>query len=341
MENTIIIAEDISYPIDEGIKKFSFHLAKYFIAKSKENKVFSASVNQEIQGIERLPKNKLLFSLSFSKSLRASKAKNIIYIPSSSSTFMSFFRLKLIAFLSRSRKVFLVSVQQRKHGKISKALLRFLKPDEIVVLSNKEAVYYNALGIKCRVTPIGVDIEKFTEVNQIQKQSIRTKLGLPLNHKIVLHVGHINKGRNIGELKCLLKIGYNVVIIGSTRFESDKKYKLELEKEGFTFINHYIDKIEEYYQAADIYVFPVLSATSAMEFPLSVLEAMACNIPVITTKFGGIEKFLPQSDWLKYFSDGNELISITNSFSQIQHCQNRNAIREEFTWEKVFETTFQ
>ena len=41
--------------------------------------------------------------------------------------------------------------------------------------------------------------------------------------------------------------------------------------------------IASYYRAADCYVFPVLSGEGAIALPLSVLEAMACNLPVVST----------------------------------------------------------
>jgi glycosyltransferase involved in cell wall biosynthesis len=341
MSKTIVLTEDISMPIDEGIKKFSFHLAKFYSKKNKDNKIFSSSRNSDLPDLQLMPANKLLFAPSFFKQLSGYKAQEVIYVPSSSSTLMSFVRLKLVSLFTGSAKSIMVSVQERKHGKLAKKLISWIKPSEVVVLSNKQASYYKSLGINCKVSPIGVDTKKFVAVKASEKQDLREKLRLPLDAKIVLHVGHINKGRNLCILKGLLAAGYQIVIIGSTRFESDDAHKSDLEKEGFLFVNHYIEKIEEYYQASDIYVFPVKAAKSAMEFPLSVLEAMASNIPVVTTRFGGLENFFIESKWFKYFSDEKDLLSSIHSFPKDTECDNRSKVIESFTWEKIFASTFQ
>ena len=50
----------------------------------------------------------------------------------------------------------------------------------------------------------------------------------------------------------------------------------------------YIPEVEDIYRLSDLYLFLAESDTAAIEVPLSVLEAMACNLPVICTPFGGL-----------------------------------------------------
>jgi glycosyltransferase involved in cell wall biosynthesis len=57
---------------------------------------------------------------------------------------------------------------------------------------------------------------------------------------------------------------------------------------GVILIESYVRDIEEIYQACNAYLFPVREEGSAMDFPLSVLEAMACNLPVVAYPFGGL-----------------------------------------------------
>ncbi len=68
-----------------------------------------------------------------------------------------------------------------------------------------------------------------------------------------------------------------------------------LDEAGVIVIDKYLEAIEEIYQAADCYVFPVSSETGSIETPLSVLEAMACNLPVVSTRFGGLEDLFDSS----------------------------------------------
>jgi len=72
-----------------------------------------------------------------------------------------------------------------------------------------------------------------------------------------------------------------------------------LKKYGFRIIDEYVPNIEEIYNLADCYVFPTFKRHNCIDMPLSVMEAMACNIPVISTKFGGLPKI---------FKEGNGLI---------------------------------
>ena len=200
--------------------------------------------------------------------------------------------------------------------------------------------YYNSLRINTEITSIGVDIEKFNEITQDDKVQLRTKLGLSLDKKIVCHVGHINEGRNIKILKELVALNYEVVIIGSTCFVDDETLKNELEASGVKVIKDYIESINEYYQVLDAYIFPVLNDNSVIEFPLSILEAMSCNIPVLSTPFGSIPHYFKESDGFKYFNNLEELILKMDDLiaqSHLRKCINRERIVKDFTWLSQFE----
>lgn len=335
--NVIIIAEDISEPLDEGIKIYSYHFSKHFIDKDAKNTVFSSFPNKALPHIEYLPRNKFFISFSFFKRINSIKQKILIYIPFSSTTLMSFIRMKVVSLWCGSSKTIIVSLQKRKHNYLSKLLIALIKPYAIIVLSRTEIGYYQKLGLKCFLSPVGVDTNKFTDVNQNKKQELRKKLNLPINNKIVLHVGHINKGRNIDSIRKLLSNGFKIVVIGSTRFESDNELKNKLVKEGYIFITDYINNIEEYYQSSDIYIFPVQSSTSAMEFPLSVLEAMSCNLPILTTYFGGIETYFSETAWFKYYNDDTEMLTKAKLLLAAPECKNRDIILRSFSWDKVFD----
>jgi glycosyltransferase involved in cell wall biosynthesis len=56
---------------------------------------------------------------------------------------------------------------------------------------------------------------------------------------------------------------------------------------------------------ADCYVFPPLPGSS-LNMPLSVLEAMACNLPVVTTRFQGLDTFR-EGDGLVFVDRSDDL----------------------------------
>ena len=87
-----------------------------------------------------------------------------------------------------------------------------------------------------------------------------------------------------------------MVIISSSSTPLDapknEKIKNKLIDSGIVIIDEYLPNIEEIYQLSDLYVFPIEYYLGSISLPLSILEARACGIPVLTTDFGSIRKFL-------------------------------------------------
>ena len=103
-------------------------------------------------------------------------------------------------------------------------------------------------------------------------------------------MGHLKQDRNIQQLVTLQQDGrIHVVVVGSTTTEQSRSQVDALTRAGCTVVDEYIPRIEEYYQAADCYVFPTLDERAAIQVPLSILEALAVSLPVVTTDFGGLK----------------------------------------------------
>jgi glycosyltransferase involved in cell wall biosynthesis len=66
-------------------------------------------------------------------------------------------------------------------------------------------------------------------------------------------------------------------------------------------IDTYVPNIEDIYRLSDLYLFLAESDTAAIELPLSVLEAMACNLPVVCRPFGGLRDFFAAGHGLFYW----------------------------------------
>lgn len=115
---------------------------------------------------------------------------------------------------------------------------------------------------------------------------LRRRYGLPEEKKILLHVGHVRQSRNLDLLLRLpLPPEAHLVIVGSSSRALEPELFRALVERGVIVLSDYFPHIEEIYQAADVYLFPVMQRDAAIDLPLSVLEAMACNLAVVTTSF--------------------------------------------------------
>ena len=127
----------------------------------------------------------------------------------------------------------------------------------------------------------------FHPVAKQRKLELMNEHGIDVDRFTILHVGHINRKRNIQILKELQRDSSQVIVVGSTSTDQDKDLADELRIAGVKVITSCVENIEEIYQLSDCYIFPVTSNTASIEVPLSVLETMACNLPVVTTRYGG------------------------------------------------------
>ena len=79
-------------------------------------------------------------------------------------------------------------------------------------------------------------------------------------------------------------------------------------------IDTYISNIEEIYQLSDVYFFPVTESENCIDVPLSVLEAAACNLPILTTNYGELKSFIKEDGFV--FIDSFEKSKLIKSFNE-------------------------
>ena len=113
--------------------------------------------------------------------------------------------------------------------------------------------------------------------------------------------------------------------------------KKHLKASGVTIIQKHIDNIEEIYQMSDCYIFPVVERSGAVGFPLSVIEAMACNLPVVSMRFEALPYFLTDGNGVYFVSSDAEMVSKVKEISR--NCiTNDNCLQAmDFSWARVSE----
>ncbi|MFX0136469.1 MAG: glycosyltransferase family 4 protein [Candidatus Hodarchaeota archaeon] len=333
-----IVSEAIKRPFDEGVKIFVYNFVKEL---TQHNTVLGITRSSNYDGeIEKfctkaLPKNKLFISLYLWNKIRSFHPDIIYYIPTACATIYSFLRAKILKLYGNTAKTVMITLQPREYTALVKKIIPFFAPDLILAQSTTTREVLDGLGCKTKMIHAGVNLHKFTPVDSIIKDSLRKKYGFPNDKYIVLHVGHINRNRNV---QCMEKIqnvdDIQVIVVGSTSYPEDGDLVEELKEKGVIVITRYIENINEVYQCADCYLFPVFSNSACIEIPLSVFEAMACNLPVVTTKFGELPNLVKEQNGFVYADTMDEIIPKIRQVRLIPQPQTRILV-ERYSWENV------
>ncbi len=157
---------------------------------------------------------------------------------------------------------------------------------------------------KIHVIPNGVDTTRFTPVNAEQKAFLRKKLNLSQAATIVIYTGRLVSYKGLPlllkvwkEISCknehvlLLLVGSGGLDIHNCEAElREYVYSASLEKQ--VMFTGAVRNVQEYLQASDIFVFP----TENEAFGVSLVEAMACGLPVVTTPVGAIKTIVTHQE---------------------------------------------
>ena len=185
-------------------------------------------------------------------------------------------------------------------------LIRTMRPDLVLVQNDDAEALFRKLGCHVSQLPNGVDLDRFRPADQECKQALRRKYALDEGRPVVLHVGHLREERNLMALQGLLAQNMQVVVVGSLYMGPHHDLIVRLERAGFQLLKGYQPNVEELYMLSDCYVFPVPPGSS-ITMPLSVLEAMACNLPVITQRFEGLVQAFVPGNGLQFFDGADDL----------------------------------
>lgn len=170
--------------------------------------------------------------------------------------------------------------------------------------------------------PQGVDTVVFHPAADEIRINIKRKLGIPENNWIILSVGFLIPRKGFQAVFDSLKdldIPYIYIIAGEFDFrEKHFLYKyateaLEIVQKGKKLLGEKLilpgptRDILEYFQVADIMLFNSIQEG----LPNSLLEAMACGIPVVTRNIPGLEGFILKNGQNCFiFKNENELADL-------------------------------
>lgn len=182
----------------------------------------------------------------------------------------------------------------------------------------------------------GVDLEMF---HPMDRRACREKLGLPGDAKIIGYFGHIVDYKGIDLLleahKLLLKRAPSVLLLLAGK--KDRAVRLPSRNCSYGGLIQQIE-VPEYINAADLIVVPgPENAFTRYSFPLKILEAMACNVPVIATDIGPARELLGDgSRWLSRPGDPQDLAVKLEEVFNVDTPNLREAAAR-YSWESMAE----
>ena len=330
-----VVSERMSRPFDEGIKNYALHLAR---ALDERHTVLTLTTFAETVpslGIVNVPANRLLLSPWLALRMRRFRPELVIYVPTACATLNSFVRTRLLKAYARGVPVVLISLQLRRHGWLSRRIMPRLRPDLLLVQSEETRASLKPLGCSAQMAPPGIDLTRFRPVSGDERRALRRSSGVDPGDYVICHVGHLKRGRNVQSLLHLQRHpGNQVIVVGSTSTEQERSLVAGLRRGGVRIIDRFLPDIAHVYQMADCYVFPVDSETSSIDVPLSVLEAMACNLPIVTTRFGGLPAFFPATPGFRYAEGLEQMIDAVEASKALGTSGTREMVMP-YAWPRV------
>ncbi len=327
----IILSDCLTETADEGALKVASSLARR-LRQLDDHTLVVTYDRKPAWSDMHLTLNKLFLNRSLFKVLRR-RRDPVLYIPFASNTLASALRVCVLSMMGRRQVRVLFALRHPMNG-LTRRLLKW-NGAQIITLSEASLRYFqqetgHALQLKA-----GVDTKKFTSVTAEKKAELRQKYSVAPDKKVLLHVGHLNAGRNV---QALLHTGeeYHVFLVVSTVTQADETLRDRLEERPHTtIIDHYLPDVQELYQMADVYLFPVMEEEHCIDVPLSVMEAASCNVPIVTTAYGELAAFRGEAGFAFIAGDnGEEIAAAVSRMAAMKGCENRAAVKE-YDWDRA------
>jgi glycosyltransferase involved in cell wall biosynthesis len=152
---------------------------------------------------------------------------------------------------------------------------------------------------RVRRIPNGVDTDVFHPASPAERQSLRQRLRLPAT-PVAVYTGRLVTYKGLPSLLrawrsvpdgVLVLVGEGGADVHACEHELREFVDAHALRERVRFAGP-VDRVDEWLRAADLFVFP----TENEAFGLSLVEAMACALPCITTRVGGLRDFVADGE---------------------------------------------
>lgn len=222
-----------------------------------------------------------------------------------------------------------------------------LHSDGIIAVSQKTKEYMQTIlgkkGNNIDVLYNGIDVTRFSPIKD--KKKLREKYTIPLDSFICLTIRRMTFKNGIDILLEVAKHTKNKHIhflLGGVGPETEKikKYIADNAITNVSLLGFIRDsELPEYYSLSDLYILP---SRDGEGFPMTILEAFACGLPVLATKSGGHVEiitedktgFLVETNNYKKILEKLEYLAQNTDQLPIISKNCRQLMMQDFTWEK-------
>lgn len=197
-----------------------------------------------------------------------------------------------------------------------------------------ETLAWNHFDVEKRIVQLGVNVKEFVPAKD--KTAAKEKLGIPKDAIVVGYHGRLSPEKDVKTLLrgFLRTKGTTLLVVGAGATDIENSLK----RRNVIMVGAQ-DNVVPYLQVMDIYVMPSLTETTC----LSVLEAMSCGLPVISTPVGYVRDYIENGQNGYIFPKGDSY-SLALAISKLAADKllrerigitARTSVQTRFTWDKT------
>lgn len=228
-----------------------------------------------------------------------------------------------------------------------------VEPDRILVVSQTwQSTLQDDYGVPAEIVPNGVRPERFPQISELQRTSLRESVGVT-DGKLILAVGGVEPRKGSRELFQALGIlksrGHQIhlAILGGHSFQDYEDYRqeaigllpslgLELGRDVITVGTVDEQALGQWFRAADVLAYP----STKEGFGLVALEGLAADLPVVASSIpvfkefltDGVSALLPETGNPEAISDAIESILLSNDLRS-RLIAGGQSVLADYTWE--------
>jgi glycosyltransferase involved in cell wall biosynthesis len=330
----VLASEELTNRPREGTLVFLMHLCRFLHREADLTAVHArGEIDADLRSF-RVLSSKLLLTKNLLRILGRERFDLCIYVPISGLTAFGLARASILRALAKAPTI-AIGLQDRPVTGLHRIMSFAYRPDLVLSPAVRLRERLEGIGFDTDFIMPGFDDRSFKPASPEEKARLRTKLDLPRDRYVVLHVGHIKENRNLEVFLRYRDWGPDILPVIKAG-EIDPSWAHRLRMAGLVVIDEYFPDMHKLYQAADCYLFPVSNPMGAVEFPLSVIEACACNLPVVTTRFGALPEIIHEGNGFHYYDRVSE---IAERISDVRQSKPATAAKvRDYSWDMVFRT---